>query len=101
MLVWGLGHRPTWRDYAMAFAATLGWAALAFLVNLLVGTNYAYLNRAPAGPSLLDVMGPWPVYLLVEAAVIAAVWEQVYMTWSVIGTHAIPNAYADVGRGRV
>lgn len=100
MLVWGLGHRPTWRDYAMAFAATLGWAALAFLVNLLVGTNYAYLNRAPARPSLLDVMGPWPVYLLVEAAVIAAVWALMTWPWTVIGTHAHPAATAAGGRGR-
>ncbi len=41
---------------------------------MLLGTNYAYLNRAPAGPSLLDVMGPWPYYMLVEASVIAIAW---------------------------
>lgn len=79
VLTWGLGFRPTWRGYALAFAATLGWAALAFSLNLLAGTNYGYLNGAPAGPSLLDVMGPWPFYLLVEAAAIAVVWA--LMTW--------------------
>lgn len=84
VLVWGLGHRPTWRGYSMAFAATLGWAALAFTINVLVGTNYAYLNRAPAGPSLLDVMGPWPVYLLVEAVAIATVWALMTWPWTVL-----------------
>ncbi|MCT2261274.1 TIGR02206 family membrane protein [Brachybacterium muris] len=74
VLIWGLGYRPTWRGCGFAYAATLAWATLAFTVNMSLGTNYAYLNRAPAGPSILDLMGPWPQYLLVEAVVIAAGW---------------------------
>ena len=88
VLVWGLGCRPTWRGYGMAYAATLAWAALAFLINLLAGTNYAYLNRAPARPSLLDMMGNWPVYLLVEAVVIAAAWALMTWPWTVIDARA-------------
>lgn len=79
VLIWGAGYRPTWRGYAAAYGATLAWALLAFTGNALTGANYGYLNRAPAGPSLLDVMGPWPLYLLVEAFLIAAVWA--LMTW--------------------
>lgn len=79
VLTWGLGYRPTWRGYRAAYAATVAWAAIAFTGNALTGANYGYLNRAPAGPSVLDVMGPWPQYLLVEAVVIAVVWA--LMTW--------------------
>lgn len=100
MLVWGLGHRPTWRGCAMAYAATLSWAALAFLVNLALGTNYAYLNRAPAGPSLLDVMGPWPVYLLVEATVIGAVWTLMTWPWTLFDARAAAGGGGEPGSGQ-
>lgn len=79
VLVWGSGHRPTWRGYGIAYAATLIWAGIAIAVNALTGANYAYLSRAPAGPSVLDVLGPWPVYILWEAALLAIVWA--LMTW--------------------
>lgn len=79
MLIWGLRYRPTWRGYGVAYAATVAWAGIAFTANALTGANYGYLNRAPAGPSILDVMGPWPQYLLVEAVAIAVVWA--LMTW--------------------
>lgn len=78
-LVWGVGHRPTWRGYGIALAAAFGWAGLAIAVNALTGTNYAYLSHAPAGPSALDFLGPWPVYILWEAVLVAVVWA--LMTW--------------------
>lgn len=76
---WGQRYRPTWRGYGVAFGVTVLWAAIAFTANLITGANYGYLNRAPAGPSLLDVLGPWPIYLLWEAVLVASVWS--LMTW--------------------
>ncbi|PWH05136.1 TIGR02206 family membrane protein [Brachybacterium endophyticum] len=84
LLVWGLGLHPTWRGFALAYAATVGWALIAQLGNLLTGGNYAYLHHAPAGPSLLDVMGPWPVYILVEALVSAGVWALITLPWVLV-----------------
>ena len=79
IFVWGLGYRPTWRGYGIAYAATLIWAGCASSANMLTGANYGYLSNAPAGPSVLDVLGPWPIYILWEAVIIAAVWA--FMTW--------------------
>ncbi len=78
-LVWGLGYRPTWSGYGAAFALTVAWAGLALVGNAVTGANYGYLNRAPEGPSLLDVLGPWPLYLVWEAVLVASVWA--LMTW--------------------
>ena len=71
--------RPRWRSYRFAVIATLAWGAFTFTFNAIAGTNYGYLNRKPPTASLLDVLGPWPVYLLTEVAVVLVVWA--LMTW--------------------
>nr|WP_156425201.1 TIGR02206 family membrane protein [Mycobacterium sp. GA-1285] len=78
-LTWGRGMRPRWRSYRFAVVVTLIWAAVTFTFNAIVGTNYGYLNAKPPTASLLDVFGPWPMYLVVEVAIVIAVWA--LMTW--------------------
>jgi hypothetical integral membrane protein (TIGR02206 family) len=53
-----------WRAYGML----LGYSALAGTFDAIFGTNFMYLCRKPGNISLLDVMGPWPVYLASGAA---------------------------------
>lgn len=79
VFTFGLGYRPTWTGYVVAYAATAIWAGITGLVNVVTGANYGYLGRRPEGGSLLDVLGPWPVYILWEALLIAVVWA--LMTW--------------------
>lgn len=78
-LTWGCGLRPRWRSYRLAIAVTLLWAAVTFIFNTVAGTNYGFLNRKPTTASLLDVLGPWPVYLLTAGAAVFAIWA--LMTW--------------------
>ncbi len=78
-LTFGLGVRLDWRSYRVAVAVTLAWAATMLVFNAATGTNYGYLNRKPAGGSILDLFGPWPVYVLVEVVVLLALWA--LMTW--------------------
>jgi uncharacterized membrane protein YwaF len=55
------------------------WAAATFTFNRITGTDYGFLNGKPHTPSLLDIMGPWPVYLLTGTTLILIVWA--LMTW--------------------
>jgi hypothetical integral membrane protein (TIGR02206 family) len=87
-LTWGRGMRPTWRSYRFAVIATLAWAAFTFIFNVIVGTNYGYLNRKPPTASLLDVLGPWPVYLLTEITIVAIVWALMTWPWERTRRHA-------------
>jgi hypothetical integral membrane protein (TIGR02206 family) len=77
-LTWGLGLHPTWQDFRRTVAITTAWAVTVFCVNLAIGTNYGFLNRKP-GRSILDLLGPWPVYVCVEIALVIGVWA--LMTW--------------------
>jgi hypothetical integral membrane protein (TIGR02206 family) len=70
LLVFGL--RVPLRPGAIrrAFVATLIIAAVAGTANVITGGNYMYLRAKPAQASLLDQMGPWPLYIA-SAAVLA------------------------------
>jgi hypothetical integral membrane protein (TIGR02206 family) len=72
LLVFGLQHPIRPGAVPRVFAVTLGMAAVAALGDLITGGNYMYLRSKPGSASLLDDMGPWPLYI-VSAAVLAVV----------------------------
>jgi hypothetical integral membrane protein (TIGR02206 family) len=80
-LTWGRRKRPRWRDYRFAVIATLAWMAFTFAYNAITGTNYGYLNRKPPTASVLDLFGPWPVYLLAEIVIVAILWALMTLPW--------------------
>lgn len=81
-LTWGVRMRPDWRSYRTALLATVGWAVIAFTANGVLGTNYGFLNRKPASPTLLDVLGGWPRYLGVELVAMIIVWAVITWPWA-------------------
>ena len=73
-LVWGLGIRPTWRLYRTTVLAALVWAAVAYAFNVALGTNYGYLVRTPSAATPLDLLGPWPWYVLAAMTLLLTLW---------------------------
>lgn len=68
------GFRPTlhsiWRSILMLNII----AALVGLANWLTGGNYMFLAHKPGAASLLDLLGPWPYYIIwLEAVVLLSV----------------------------
>ncbi|KRF18328.1 YwaF family protein [Nocardioides sp. Soil796] len=88
-LVWGLGLKPAWRDYATTVATTLTWAVSVFTFNAITGTNYGFLNHKPSSGSVLDYLGPWPSYVVIEVVIVATVWA--LMTWPWVVAHRRQN----------
>ncbi|MGV0838268.1 YwaF family protein [Mycolicibacterium thermoresistibile] len=78
-LTWGRDMRPDWRSFRLTVVITVVWLAITFTFNVIAGTNYGFLNGKPDSASLLDWMGPWPVYILVAAVPVLTVWA--LMTW--------------------
>jgi len=69
ILVIGLRLQP--RRLAMVQVAfiTVAYAAVVGAVDAIAGANYMYLRAKPPSPTLLDVLGPWPWYILVAGLI--------------------------------
>ena len=73
-LALGRGLVPRQGAVLRVFLATVAFAALAGLADLLTGGNYMFLREKPEAASLLDLMGPWPWYLLSGALLAIAMF---------------------------
>jgi hypothetical integral membrane protein (TIGR02206 family) len=58
------GFRPTWKSLGRVVVWTNIYAVLVYLLNVAIGSDYLMLNAKPATPSLLDLLPPWPYYLI-------------------------------------
>ncbi|HYL07595.1 MAG TPA: TIGR02206 family membrane protein, partial [Candidatus Udaeobacter sp.] len=72
ILVVGLKLHPRPMAVARVGAITVAYAAAVGLIDWLTQSNYMYLRFKPPTGTLLDLLGPWPVYIL-AAAVIAVI----------------------------
>ena len=70
LLVFGERRAPRPDAVRRVYALTAAFAGCAAVATLASGGNYMFLRRKPVHGSLLDVMGPWPLYIL-AAAVLA------------------------------
>jgi len=65
----GLRMRPYPKSLLRIFIWSNIYLAAAGTADYLLGSNYGYLRAKPVNPSLLDYLGPWPVYILSLEAV--------------------------------
>lgn len=79
------GYRPKLPDFRNALAITFGYGALVFLLNIALGTNYAYIgNAAAARPTVVDKLGPWPFRAFVVGALVFIDYLILYLIWPVV-----------------
>ncbi|MGG1679879.1 TIGR02206 family membrane protein [Neobacillus sp. NRS-1170] len=61
---WAKGYRPTIWSVVKLFVFLNILMPIIMLINKLTGGNYMFLSHKPDGASLLDVLGPYPFYIL-------------------------------------
>lgn len=58
------GYRPTWNSFKRVAIGGNIYMAFVFVMNMLLDSNFMFLMHKPETASLMDVLGPWPWYLL-------------------------------------
>jgi len=58
------GFRPYWRSIPRIFVGTNIYMLCVGIVNWLLGSNYMFIAHKPETASLIDMLGPWPWYIL-------------------------------------
>lgn len=56
--------RIRWRDMWRAILIAQVYLILVHVLNVALGSNYSYTVAKPEGPSILDIFGDWPWYIL-------------------------------------
>ncbi|MBB6671433.1 YwaF family protein [Cohnella nanjingensis] len=86
------GYRPTRGSIWRAWIGLHALAIPAAIADRLWGTNFMFLARKPPGASLLDLLGPWPWYLLqlevVAVALMLLLYGAVLLADRLHGRHA-------------
>jgi len=89
LIVWGavylclsLRHGPDWASYRRAVRWTFGWLVVVLCLNVALDANYGYVNGKPSEATVLDVLGPWPVYVVAEMAIVMVGWALITLPWT-------------------
>jgi hypothetical integral membrane protein (TIGR02206 family) len=80
-LILGRLARPQRGCLRRAFVVTNLYAAAVGSFNAAFGTNYMYLCRKPGSASLLDWLGPWPIYIVTGEAVAFLLFLLLWLPW--------------------
>ena len=63
-MIWVCKYTVTLKSAVKSFVFINIIAFFVFWINQLIGSNYMFLAEKPSGPSLLDYLGPFPLYIL-------------------------------------
>jgi hypothetical integral membrane protein (TIGR02206 family) len=57
-------QRPYLSSIKRVMVGGILYMILVYGINSLVGSNYLFIMHKPETPSLIDLLGPWPIYIL-------------------------------------
>ena len=73
------GFRPTLQSFKRIFIWTNIYMVVIFFVNLAIGSNYLYIAHKPSFPTLIDLLAPWPWYIIELEAIGFAIFFVLYI----------------------
>jgi hypothetical integral membrane protein (TIGR02206 family) len=88
------GYRPTWESVKRVIVGTQLYAIAIFFLNFWLGSNYMFLARKPDVPSLIDALGPWPLYIIPLELIAFATIFLLYLPWALQDRQRRPHPLA-------
>lgn len=74
--------RPGFRDLRNAILFTLGFTLSLAVIDRIFGWNYGFVGPStPENPTLLDVLGPYPIRILWMILIASALFFLVWLPW--------------------
>lgn len=72
-------YRPTLRGLFRSYIGLEIYFLLMMGINALMDTNYFYLNAKPPFATVLDLLGPWPWYIIVAQLIVIPYFLLLYL----------------------
>lgn len=76
------GYRPTWASVKRVFVIGNLYMIVIFLFNRLIGSNYLFIAHKPETPSLIDLLPPWPWYIVYLEAIAVLLCLLLYLPYA-------------------
>jgi hypothetical integral membrane protein (TIGR02206 family) len=77
------GMRPTWASIGRVLGALVIYGAAIFGLNFLIGSNYLFIAHKPEVPTLIDMLGPWPLYVLALGGIAVVMSIILYLPFAI------------------
>lgn len=77
------GFRPTFKSLFKVVVGMNLYVVFIMIVNAWLGSNYMFIAHKPETPSLIDIMPPWPWYILVLEAIGLALSLILYIPFAI------------------
>lgn len=76
------GFRPRWPDLRFSLVVTIAFTLLLAALGAVTGWNYGYVGPGkPEQPSLVDVLGPYPIRILWMLLIGSAIFFLLLLPW--------------------
>lgn len=79
--------RPTWKSLIHVAIWANIYLVLIYFVNTQLGSNYLMINGKPNTSSILDLLPPWPIYILYMEAIGILTFLILYLPFAVRDWH--------------
>lgn len=77
------GFRPTWKSLWRVIIVANIYMVLIFFLNRAIGSDYLFVNGKPATASILDLLPPWPYYILYMEALGLVTFLLLYLPFAI------------------
>lgn len=83
-MIWIERFRPTWRTVLTAMGSLNAIALVVYLLDRLLDANYMFLRGKPDTPSVLDMFGEYPLYIVAEELLALFTFTALYIVFFVV-----------------